>query len=91
MVGEKGLSGEVADRIGEYVKLHGRRDLLDRLGKDGCLTAAKDARDGLEDMKLLLEYCDLFGVLCNVRVYMYIHICTHVYVCVCVCACAGVI
>ena len=63
MVEEKGLAGEVADRIGEYVKLHGGKELLAKLEADPRLGAVKDAHLGLVDMRLLLHYCDLFGVL----------------------------
>ena len=63
MVDEKGLQEDVADRIGEYVKLHGGKELLERLLADQKLTAIKDATTGLEGMRLLLHYCDLYGVL----------------------------
>lgn len=63
MVEEKGLSGEVADRIGDYVKLHGRWELLAKLEGDSKLTAERDAQLGLADMRLLLQYCELFHVL----------------------------
>ncbi len=67
MVEEKGLTEEVADKIGEYVKLHGGKELVERLQADPRLSAVKDAQLGLEDMRLLLNYCELFGVLDNVR------------------------
>ena len=60
---EKGLSGEVADRIGNYVKLHGSTELLDHLDSDQTLVAVKDAKVGLQEMRTLLRYCELFGVL----------------------------
>ena len=63
MVEEKGLEEAAADRIGEYVKLNGHFDLLDRLTSDERLTAVASSVAGLEDMKLLLQYCELFGVL----------------------------
>ena len=63
MVEEKGLAGEVADRIGEYVKLHGGLELLEKLCADTQLVAVKAAEEGLSNMRLLLHYCDLFGVL----------------------------
>ena len=75
MVEEKGLSEDVADAIGQYVKLCGRFDLVEKLTSDPKLMAVKDATLGLEDMKLLLQYCDNFGVL------------EKVCVCVCVCVC----
>ena len=63
MVEEKGLQEDVADRIGDYVKLHGGKDLLEQLFADQKLVAVKDAQIGLEGMKLLLHYCELYGVL----------------------------
>ncbi|XP_075298134.1 histidine--tRNA ligase, cytoplasmic isoform X1 [Opisthocomus hoazin] len=62
MVGEKGLSPEAADRIGEYVQLHGGLDLIERLLQDPKLSQNKLAREGLGDMKLLFEYLTLFGI-----------------------------
>ena len=66
MVEEKGLAPETADRIEGYVKLAGGRELLEKLQGDQTLVAVKDAAIGLEEMKLLLHYCELFGVLSNV-------------------------
>ena len=67
MVEEKGLAADVADRIGHYVKLHGKTELLDQLTSDPTLTAVKEAKVGLEEMGLLLRYCELYGVLDKVR------------------------
>ena len=68
MVEEKGLPEKVADLIGEYVKLSGHFELLDKLASDARLMAVKSAVDGVGDMRLLLQYCDLFGVLDKVWV-----------------------
>ena len=76
MVEEKGLSEEVADVIGEYVKLNGTLELLDKLTSDPRLMAVKEAAVGLEDMKLLLQYCKLFGVLDRVRGWSVASVCT---------------
>ncbi|KAF2984831.1 hypothetical protein EK904_014648, partial [Melospiza melodia maxima] len=62
MVGEKGLSPEAADRIGEYVQLHGGLDLIEQLLQDPQLSQNKVAKEGLGDMKLLFEYLTLFGI-----------------------------
>jgi len=63
MVNEKGLSPSVADCIGEYVRLNGKMDLVDRLLQDEFLVAhSKSARDGLQAMKLFLKYCALYGL-----------------------------
>ncbi|KFO08553.1 Histidine--tRNA ligase, cytoplasmic, partial [Balearica regulorum gibbericeps] len=67
MVGEKGLSPEAADRIGEYVQLHGGLDLIERLLQDPKLSQNKLAKEGLGDMKLLFEYLTLFGIAGKVR------------------------
>ncbi|XP_025071889.1 histidine--tRNA ligase, cytoplasmic-like isoform X3 [Alligator sinensis] len=62
MVGEKGLTPEAADLIGEYVKLHGGLDLVEQLLQDPRLSHNKLAGEGLRDMKLLFEYLMLFGI-----------------------------
>ena len=63
MVEDKGLQESVADKIGEYVKFKGSKDLLTKLNADVTLTANSDARKGLDGMELLLHYCELFKVL----------------------------
>ena len=67
MVEEKGLPAEVADRIGGYVKQHGARDLLKRLQEDAALMGVTAAKEGLDAMALLFDYCEHFGVLDKVR------------------------
>ncbi|XP_074987510.1 histidine--tRNA ligase, cytoplasmic isoform X4 [Caretta caretta] len=62
MVGEKGLSPEAVDRIGEYIQLHGGLGLIEQLLQDTKLSQNKLAREGLGDMKLLFEYLTLFGI-----------------------------
>uniref|UniRef100_A0A182YEX5 histidine--tRNA ligase n=1 Tax=Anopheles stephensi TaxID=30069 RepID=A0A182YEX5_ANOST len=62
MVEEKGLTEETVDRIGEYVTLHGGPELVDRLAADEKLKQIPSAMEGLEDMRLLLQYCDIFQV-----------------------------
>ena len=78
MVEEKGLEEGVADVIGDYVKLSGGFDLVEQLRSDQRLMAVQSAAAGLEDMRLLLQYCDLFGVLNNVC--LYVHLCMRMYV-----------
>jgi histidyl-tRNA synthetase len=63
MTEEKGLDGEVADRIGEYVVQKGGRDLLQKLQKDERLSSNESARAGLADMDLLFTYLQSFDVL----------------------------
>lgn len=62
MVGEKGLEPSVADKIGEYVKLKGGMELVELLTADEALSNNKSAKAGLDDMKLLLQYVDLFAI-----------------------------
>lgn len=63
MVNEKGLTGEIADRIGEYVQLKGSKELLEKIEKDEKLSKNQWAKEAFEDMKLLFRYCELYGVL----------------------------
>ena len=63
MTEEKGLDGEVADRIGEYVVQKGGRDLLSKLQKDEGLSSNESAKAGLADMDLLFTYLQSFDVL----------------------------
>lgn len=62
MVGEKVLEPNVADRIGEYVKLKGGMELVESLMQDPALSKNKSAEAGLEDMRLLLTYIELFEI-----------------------------
>jgi len=59
MVEEKGLAGEVADKIGEFVRLSGGVELVESL-LAGPLGQDKSAVKGLEDMRLLIQYCQLY-------------------------------
>lgn len=63
MVEEKGLDGEVADKIEEFVTLKGGRDLLEKLKKDERLMGNANAKAGIEDMALLMDYLQAFDVL----------------------------
>merc|ERR1719187_1743437 len=60
MTEEKGLDEAAADRIGEFVRMSGGEDLIEELLK-GKLAESKIAKQGLEEMKLLLRYCSLYG------------------------------
>ncbi|KAI4463324.1 histidyl-trna synthetase [Holotrichia oblita] len=66
MIDEKGLSEEVADRIGTYVRLNGKSELVEQLLKDEKLSKNKSAIEGLEAMKLVLKYCDLYETSSNI-------------------------
>ncbi|ESO93792.1 hypothetical protein LOTGIDRAFT_153262 [Lottia gigantea] len=63
MIDEKGLDPTAADKIGEYVQLKGGLELIDKLLQDENLNKQKLAVEGLEDLKLMLKYCDIFGIL----------------------------
>lgn len=63
MIDEKGLDEATADRIGEYVRQSGGVELVDKLLNDAKLKNVKSAVQGLEEMKLLLKYCSIFGVM----------------------------
>jgi len=62
MTEEKGLDGAVADKIGDYVKLKGSKDLLEKLEADALLMADKVASEGIKEMKILFGYLDVFEV-----------------------------
>ncbi|KFY31080.1 hypothetical protein V493_01444 [Pseudogymnoascus sp. VKM F-4281 (FW-2241)] len=66
MTEEKGLDGEIADRIGEYVVLKGQTDLLTKLKADEKLMANESMKAGLADMDLLFSYLQSFDALSNV-------------------------
>lgn len=63
MTEEKGLDGDVADKIGEYVNLKGGEDLLEKLQANETLMANESAKKGLADMALLFNYLNIFGVM----------------------------
>ena len=60
MVEEKNLSEEAADKIGRYVQKRGAGELVDELLKTD-LGKSKDAKSGLDGIKVFLKYCDLLG------------------------------
>lgn len=62
MIDEKGLDAATADQIGEYVRLNGGTDLVDKLLDDPKLKKVPAAVKGLEAMKLLLHYCKLLNL-----------------------------
>ncbi|XP_055371061.1 histidine--tRNA ligase, cytoplasmic isoform X2 [Condylostylus longicornis] len=62
MIEEKGLDEISADKIGQYVQLHGGLELVEKLLQDEKLSKVKSAVAGLEAMKLLLTYCHSMGL-----------------------------
>ena len=67
MVEDKGLSEEVADRIWELVQRKGGRDVLQYLQGEENLKANTSMAKGMEDMDLLFEYLEAFGILDKVE------------------------
>lgn len=63
MVEDKGLDGEVADRIEGYVTQRGGRELLEKLQANEQLAANASAKKGMDDMTLLFDYLTAFDVL----------------------------
>lgn len=63
MTDEKGLEGEIADRIWGYVQQKGGREVLEELRSDDKLRENKLMLKGMNDMDLLFSYLDAFGVL----------------------------
>lgn len=63
MIEDKGLAADTADKIGKYVQLSGRKELLDMLSRDSSLTAIPDAQAAIEDMELLFQYCETMGAM----------------------------
>lgn len=66
MTVEKGLSDEIADKIGEYVVQKGQKDLLRKLQADPQLSANESMKAGMADMELLFTYLEAFNCLDNV-------------------------
>jgi len=60
MVEEKNLNAESADKIGEYVRMKGKVELVDQL-LETDLGKNKAAKAGLDEMKTFLEYCEIYG------------------------------
>ena len=54
MIDEKGLDEESADKIEEFVRMSGGEELIEELLKSK-LAESKTAKQGLEDMRLLLR------------------------------------
>lgn len=60
---EKGLSDEVADQVGDYVRCSGNIfDMLADLKSNEKLTANEEVSAGIADMSLLASYLRAFGI-----------------------------
>lgn len=68
LIGEKNIPEAVADKIGEYAKLKGGLELVQKLKADEFLTKNKDALEALEDIEILFKYCSIFNL--NNKVYI---------------------
>lgn len=66
LCGEKGLTEETADRIGEFVQLRGGAELVDELLARTELADNGRTRRGLEDLQLLFRYLRVFGITSDV-------------------------
>lgn len=63
MTEQKGLSNEVANKIGEYVVQKGQKDLLLKLKTDEFLRTNLSMNAGIADMELLFDYLEAFNAL----------------------------
>jgi histidyl-tRNA synthetase len=63
MTEEKGLDGEVADRIGQWVILKGQKELLEKLRSDEKLGSNEFMKAGIADLELLFDYLEAFDAL----------------------------
>jgi len=64
MVGQKGLAGDVADRIGTYVTRPPEEDnnkMLEQLKSDALLSKHKGACEAFQDMEVLFVYLTAMG------------------------------
>lgn len=62
MIEEKGLSEDVADKVGQYIQQLGHAELIEKLMQDEFLNKYPSTLQGLQDLKLLLNYCNLIGI-----------------------------
>jgi len=69
MVKEKGLGEDIADKIHrcldkyEYAKVCDSQKIVELLFQDEELLENKSFKEGLEDIKVLLKYCEIYDVL----------------------------
>ena len=67
LIADKQIEAAVADRIGVYAKLSGGVELLAQLKADSALAGNKDAAEALDELELLFQYCDIFGLTGNLK------------------------
>ncbi|KAM5539957.1 hypothetical protein V8D89_006460 [Ganoderma adspersum] len=63
MTDEKGLDPATADKIGDYVKHKGGKELLEKLRADPALMANPSAKLGIDEMGVLFTYLAAYRVL----------------------------
>jgi histidyl-tRNA synthetase len=66
LIEEKKLDPEVADKIGEYAKLNGGVELINKLKTDESLIKSKDAVEALDELDTLFKYTAIFNLNDNV-------------------------
>ncbi|TVY43670.1 Histidine--tRNA ligase, mitochondrial [Lachnellula occidentalis] len=63
MVDEKGISGEVVDRVGEYVRRRGdMSEMMQFLKSEPELCGNESVKAGIKDMDLLVSYLEVYDV-----------------------------
>lgn len=63
MIDEKGLDESVADAIGKYIAINGRpTEVIEKLKADAAIMNNSSAKTGVENMELLVKYCNLFNI-----------------------------
>jgi histidyl-tRNA synthetase len=63
MTEDKGLDPAVADKIGEYVKYKGGREVVEKLQAIPEVQANESANKGLSEMALLCDYLEIYDVM----------------------------
>lgn len=67
MTEEKGLDGEIADRIWGFVQRKGGRDVLEALRQDESVKSNTGMTKAMDDMDLLFTYLEAFNILDKVE------------------------
>jgi len=67
LIEEKGLTAEIADKIGKFVEFKGAPiELLNKMRNEGIFGNSVMGKAGLEDMELLFKYLAAFDCLKNI-------------------------
>lgn len=64
----KGIEKSVVEKIGQYLQLNGMHDLIEKLSNDETLNKDPQIIQGLNDLKLLLNYSDILGLTKNILI-----------------------